>query len=46
MNQEARQIYENELENLLNGSTDAAGATQSMADQVNAAIENYNAANQ
>lgn len=46
VNQEARQIYENELENLLNGSTDAAGAAQSMADQVNAAIENYNAANQ
>lgn len=46
VNQEARQIYENELENLLNGSTDAAEATQSMADQVNAAIENYNAANQ
>jgi sn-glycerol 3-phosphate transport system substrate-binding protein len=46
VNQEARQIYENELENLLNGSTDAAGAAQTMADQVNAAIENYNAANQ
>lgn len=46
INQEARQIYETELENVLNGSSDPATAVQSMADQVNAALENYNAANQ
>ena len=46
VNQEARQIYETELENVLNGESDAATAVQSMADQVNAALENYNAANQ
>ena len=46
VNQEARQIYETELENVLNGATDPAAAAQSMAEQVNAALENYNAANQ
>lgn len=46
VNQEARQIYETELENVLNGASDPAAAAQSMADQVNAALENYNAANQ
>ncbi|XJS10654.1 ABC transporter substrate-binding protein [Aerococcaceae bacterium WGS1372] len=46
VNQEARQIYETELENVLNGASDPASAVQSMADQVNAALENYNAANQ
>ncbi|AXY24607.1 ABC transporter substrate-binding protein [Suicoccus acidiformans] len=46
VNQEARQIYESELENLLNGQGDPASAAKSMADQVNAALENYNTANQ
>ncbi|AXY24606.1 ABC transporter substrate-binding protein [Suicoccus acidiformans] len=46
VNQEARQIYEAELENMLNGQSTPAEAAQKMAEQVNAALENYNAANQ
>lgn len=46
VNQEARQIYEAELEMLLGGSNDAATAVKNMADQVNAALNAYNAANQ
>lgn len=43
VNQEARQIFEAELENVLNGAKSVEEAVQSMADQVNSALENYNA---
>lgn len=47
VNQEARQIYENELENLLNGVHESPeAAAEAMAEQVNAALENYIKANQ
>ncbi|MGF3112043.1 ABC transporter substrate-binding protein [Facklamia sp. P12934] len=44
--QEARQVFENELEKVINGETDPKSAAQAMADQINKAIENYNQANQ
>lgn len=44
--QESRQIFENEVEKVLNGETDPKAAAQAMADQINKAIENYNKANQ
>ena len=44
--QEARQIFENEVEKVFNGELEPAAAAQSMADQINSAIENYNKANQ
>ena len=44
--QESRQIFENEVEKVLNGEIEPAAAAQNMADQINKAIENYNAANQ
>lgn len=44
--QESRQIFEGEVEKLLNGETDPKTAAQAMADQINKAIENYNKANQ
>src|SRR5699024_4872757 len=46
VNQEARQIYETELEIVLNDSYKTAKESKSMADQINAALENYNADNQ
>ena len=45
VNQEARQIYEAELESLLNGSDAPADAVKRMADQTNSALENYNKVN-
>ena len=45
VNQEARQIFEAELENLLNGNKDVQTAVADMASQVNKALEDYNAAN-
>lgn len=46
VNQEARQIYENELERFLNGELSAKEAVDSMAEQVNASLKSYNDANQ
>ncbi|MBG9982403.1 ABC transporter substrate-binding protein [Aerococcaceae bacterium DSM 111020] len=46
VNQEARQIYEAELEMHLGGSNDPTTSVNNMTDQVNAALEAYNAANQ
>ncbi|AMB98854.1 ABC transporter substrate-binding protein [Aerococcus urinaehominis] len=43
VNQEARQYYEAELEKLLNGQVTVEEAVKNMADQTNAALENYNA---
>lgn len=45
VNQEARQIFEAELENLLNGNKDVETAVADMASQVNKALEDYNTAN-
>ncbi|OYQ66736.1 ABC transporter substrate-binding protein [Aerococcus sp. 1KP-2016] len=45
VNQEARMHYEAELERLLNNEITAEEAVQNMADQTNAALENYNATN-
>lgn len=45
VNQEARQIMENELENVLNGVSSPEDATKAMAEQINAAMTNYNEAN-
>ncbi len=45
VNQEARQIYEAELEMHLGGNNDAKTSVNNMADQVDAALEAYNAAN-
>lgn len=42
---EARQIIENEIENMLNGVLTPEEAAHTMADQINAAIENYNLVN-
>lgn len=42
---EARQIVENEIENMLNGVATPEEATDAMADQINSAIENYNLVN-
>lgn len=42
---EARQIVENEIENMLNGSATPESAAQEMADQINEALENYNLVN-
>ena len=44
--QESRQTIENEVEKVLNGEIEPKEAAQNMADQINKAIENYNAANQ
>ena len=46
VNQEARMYFEAELERLLNNEITAEEAVQNMADQTNAALENYNATNQ
>lgn len=46
VNQEARQVYEAELEKMLNGEITPEEAVQAMADQTNTAIENYTKANQ
>ena len=46
VNQEARMYFEAELERLLNDEITAEEAVQNMADQTNAALENYNATNQ
>lgn len=46
VNQEARMYFEAELERLLNDEITAEEAVQNMANQTNAAIENYNATNQ
>lgn len=43
--QEARQVFENELEKMLNGEIEPKAAADAMAEQINKAIENYNKAN-
>lgn len=42
---EARAIVETNIENMLNGVTDADGAVKAMADDINKSIENYNLIN-
>ena len=42
---EARQIIENEIENMLNGVSTPEEAAEEMAAQINSAIENYNLIN-
>lgn len=42
VNQEARQYFEAELEKMINGEITPEEAVKAMADQTNAAIENYN----
>lgn len=42
---EARQIVENEIENMLNGVLTPEEAADAMADQINSAIESYNLVN-
>lgn len=43
--QESRQVFENEVEKVLNGELDPKAAAEAMAEQINKAIENYNKAN-
>ena len=43
---EARQIVETEIENMINGKQDPQAAVDAMADQINAAIKDYNDLNQ
>lgn len=43
---EARQIVETEIENMINGKQDPQAAVEAMADQINAAIKDYNDLNQ
>ena len=43
--QEARQVFENEVEKMLNGEIEPKAAADAMAEQINKAIENYNKAN-
>ncbi|WP_337955034.1 ABC transporter substrate-binding protein [Garciella nitratireducens] len=43
--QESRQIMESEVENMLNGNVTPKQATKNMAEQIQAAMENYNLAN-
>ncbi len=43
--QEARQVFENEVEKMLNGEIEPKEASDAMAEQINKAIENYNKAN-
>lgn len=45
VNQESRQIMEGEVESLLNNKQDKAAAIKNMADKINKALTDYNAAN-